>query len=65
VELMSICPGIASSVRTVLDTVRAPLILGNFAEDNWALIKQFFNNTVLGALFQIFESVLDLILGKS
>ena len=64
-ELISICPGIASSVRTVLDTVRAPLILGNFAKDNWALIKQFFNNTVLGALFQIFESVLDLILGKS
>jgi len=52
-------------VRTVLDTVRAPLILGNFAKDNWALIKQFFNNTVLGALFQIFKSVLDLILGKS
>jgi hypothetical protein len=35
----------------MLDAVRTPLILGDFAEDNRALIKQFFNNPVLGRLF--------------
>lgn len=38
-------------LRTVLDAVRTPLILGDFAKDNWALIEQFFNNPVLGRLF--------------
>jgi hypothetical protein len=38
-------------MRTVLDAVGAPLILGNFAKDDGALIKQFFNNPVLGRLF--------------
>jgi hypothetical protein len=37
--MISIYPGIVFSVRTVLDTVRAPLVLGDLAKDNWALIE--------------------------
>jgi hypothetical protein len=49
--VISILYGDSVVVRTVLDAVRAPLILGNFAKDDWALIEQFFNNPVLGRLF--------------
>jgi hypothetical protein len=48
---MSVCLGLASNVRTVLDTVRTPLVLGDLAEDNWALIEQFFDDPILGTLF--------------
>ena len=37
--MISAYPGIAFSVRTVLDTVRAPLILGHLAKNSWALIE--------------------------
>ena len=37
--MISIYPGIVFSVRTVLDTVRSPLILGDLGKDSWALIE--------------------------
>jgi len=48
---MSVSMGLKFDGRTVLDTVRTPLILGDLAEDNRALIEQFFDDPILGALF--------------
>ena len=41
--------------RTVLDAVRAPLILADISKDRRALIKQLVDDAILRGLFQILK----------
>ena len=51
----------------MLNAIRAPLVLGNLAEDAKTLVKKFVNDTLFRLGLQIFESVLmaQLAAGKS
>ena len=42
----------------MLDAIRAPLALGDLAEDAEPLVKEFVNNAVFGLGLQIFKSML-------
>ena len=43
----------------MLNAVRAPLVLGNLAEDCGALVEQLVHDTVLRRLLQVLEGVLQ------
>ena len=43
----------------MLDAIRSPLALCNFAEDDGALSEQLVDDAVLGGVFEVLERVLE------